>query len=79
MTKDKIREQIRLILISVLKHERFDFRDDLNVSDVEGWDSLSHMIIISEIETAFGIKFKLKELNRLNNIGAFVEVVEAKL
>jgi acyl carrier protein len=79
MERSEIEGKIRIILVSVLKHERFEMRDELNASEVDGWDSLSHMLIISEIETQYNIKFKLKELNKLNSIGSLIEVVRSKL
>jgi acyl carrier protein len=53
--------------------------DDLSARDVDGWDSLSHMVIISEIENHFGVKFKLRELNKLNNLGNLIELVSGKI
>jgi len=53
--------------------------DELTAAKVNGWDSLTHMIIITDIENAFGIKFKLKELNKLNNMGSLIELITAKL
>jgi acyl carrier protein len=47
--------------------------------DVEGWDSLTHMEIITEIEAVFNIKFKLKDLNKLKNLGTLIELIESKL
>ena len=79
MERNEIAEKIRKILTSVLKHEKFEMKDELTATEVEGWDSLSHITIISEIEEAFNIKFKLKELNKLNNIGSLIEVVQSKL
>jgi len=40
---------------------------------------LTHMVIITEIEKTFQIKFKLKELNKLNNLGSLIELIESKL
>jgi acyl carrier protein len=54
-------------------------KDELTATEVEGWDSLSHITIISEIEEEFKIKFKLKELNKLKNIGSLIEIVQSKL
>lgn len=79
MERIEIEEKIRLILVSLLKHERFEMRDELSASEVDGWDSLSHMLIISEIEARYNIKFKLKELNKLNSIGSLIEVVSQNL
>jgi acyl carrier protein len=79
MERNEISEKIRRILTSVLKHEKFEMKDELTATEVDGWDSLSHITIISEIEEEFKIKFKLKELNKLNNIGSLINIVESKL
>lgn len=79
MSKFEILEKIKNTILSVLKHDDFEMRDDLTASDVPGWDSLSHINIISEIEDAFGIRFKLKELNKMKNMGTLVALVQSKV
>jgi acyl carrier protein len=76
--KLEIIEEIRNVLISVLQHENFQMKDEISAADVDGWDSLTHMMIITEIEKRFDIKFKLKELNKLNNLGNLIEMVSSK-
>ena len=53
--------------------------NELNASDLENWDSLTHMLLITEIEKSFSIKFKLKELSKMRNVGAMVDVIKSKL
>ena len=53
--------------------------DQLSALDVEKWDSLSHMILIAEVENEFTIKFKLKDLNKMANVGDMIAVIESKL
>jgi acyl carrier protein len=79
MEENEIIGKIRKILVSELKHENFEIHDGLSAADVEGWDSLSHMAIIAEIEKSFGVKFKLKELNKLNNMGNLITLLDAKI
>ncbi|WP_319502715.1 acyl carrier protein [uncultured Draconibacterium sp.] len=79
MEKTKIKSEVKQILINILQHERFDMRDDLTASDVDGWDSLNHMNIITEIEETFSIRFKLRELNKLKNMGTLIELIQTKL
>lgn len=78
MERTEISQRVRSVVVSVLKHENFEMRDDLTAKDVEGWDSLSHMTIITEIEKDFGIRFKLKELNKLKNMGSLIELIESR-
>ena len=79
MEKKEIIKIIREILVSILEHENFEMIDELEAKDVDGWDSLSHMYIITEIENQFGIQFKLKELNKLNNLGSLLQLISLKI
>lgn len=78
MERTEIQEKVKASITSVLGHGRFEMRDDLTAPDVEGWDSLTHMSIISGLETTFGIKFKLREINKLKNMGSLLELIEEK-
>ena len=79
MTRENIKKEVYEILIKILKHQDLDMTDSMAAKDVKGWDSLSHMIIIAEIETKFNIKFKLKELNKLVNMGTLLDLIESKV
>ena len=78
MERIEIINRVEKILTDILKHHHFEMQDELTASDVDGWDSLTHMMIINEIEKNFGVKFKLKELNRLTNMGSLIELIESK-
>ena len=79
MEKKEIIKIIRKILVSILEHENFEMIEELEAKDVDGWDSLSHMLIITEIENQFDIQFKLKELNKLNNLGSLLQLIRLKI
>tara|TARA_B100000925_G_scaffold285067_1_gene260910 strand:- start:611 stop:859 length:249 start_codon:yes stop_codon:yes gene_type:complete len=79
MEKKDIIIKIKEILVSILEHENFEMVDELEAKNVDGWDSLSHMLIITEIEKKFSIQFKLKELNKLNNLGSLLNLINSKI
>ncbi|MES1219660.1 MAG: acyl carrier protein [Bacteroidota bacterium] len=79
MEKEEITEKIRKILVASLGHENFEMKENLSSADVDGWDSLTHMIIITEIEKEFKVNFKLKELGKLNNLGSLISLISSKL
>jgi acyl carrier protein len=78
MEKNEIVLQLKSILVIILKHEKFEMKDELSAAEVDGWDSLTHMIIITEIEKKFQISFKLKELNKLSNLGSLINLIQLK-
>jgi len=51
---------------------------ELNATQVEKWDSLTHVQMIYEVEKLFGIKFKLKELTSMKNVGDMVDLIIQK-
>jgi acyl carrier protein len=78
MERTEIVNKLRTILVNVLKHENFEMKNELSAPDVAGWDSLTHMVIITEIEKGFQVHFKLKELNKLNNLGNLIDLIQSK-
>jgi acyl carrier protein len=79
MEKNELIETIRNVVSFVVGHQNFQMKHDLTAADVDGWDSLSHMMIITELEKKFDIKFKLKELNKLKDMGSLIATIESKL
>ena len=51
----------------------------MTAKDIDNWDSLTHMLLIGKIEEKFAIKFKLKELNNLDNVGNLIEIINEKI
>lgn len=78
MDKKDIREKVKGILISILELDHLEMTEDMTAADVAGWDSLSHMVIISEIEKEFNIRFKLRELSKLENLNALIGLIHQK-
>lgn len=51
---------------------------ELNATQVEKWDSLTHVQMLYEVEKLFGIKFKLKELTSMKNVGDMIDLIIEK-
>ena len=75
MEKEEILQQLTLIFEQVLK--RSDLKIDYNMSaeDIDEWDSLTNMTIISEIEKKWGVHFKFRDIVRMKNIGDMIDVI----
>lgn len=79
MNRSEITEKLTEIFHEVFNDNNIVLRDDMTASDVDNWDSLTHMLMITKVEEVFGIKFKLKELNRLKMVGDLLNNLETKL
>lgn len=79
MEKEEITEKLTPVFHKVFNNPSLVLSDGLNANDVENWDSLSHMLLITEVEHRFAIKFRLKDLNRMANVGDMITIIASKL
>ena len=76
MNKQEIIEKLTPICQEVFENEELHLTEDMGVGSVDGWTSLTNMMLIAEIEKEFGIKFKLRQLTELTTIGSFISAIE---
>lgn len=79
MEKTEIIKKVTEIFHEVFGDNGLVLRDEMTANDVENWDSLTHMLMITKVEETFGIKFKLKELNKLKQVSDLILSIETKL
>jgi acyl carrier protein len=72
-------EQLNTILYRILKLGPKDLHDDLTMDDVELWDSLRHMEIITAIESDFDLEFSYEEITSMRSIGAIRTALAQKV
>ncbi|HPR30691.1 MAG TPA: acyl carrier protein [Prolixibacteraceae bacterium] len=73
---EEVNNKVRDIVADVLQKKPGDLNLSLRSRDVEGWDSLRHVMIIAAVEDAFGIEIGLDELMAIESIGDLCQVVE---
>jgi acyl carrier protein len=76
---DDINLELNQIFRTVFNNNSIEVSDKTTAIDIEGWDSLTHLDLISTIETHFNIKFKLKDLAKMNSVGAIVQIIREKV
>lgn len=47
-------------------------------NDIEDWDSLEHITLISAVEKEFGVKFKMGEISGMKNVGEMANIIAAR-
>ena len=79
MERNEIVEKLTAVFQEVFSDSSLVLNDEMTANDVEKWDSLTHMLMISTVEERFGVKFKLKELNKLKKVGDIIAILSEKL
>ena len=79
MERNQITEKLTKAFHKTFENDSLKLTDEMTASDVDNWDSLTHMILIGEVEKLFDIKFKLKELNKMHTVGDLITIVASKV
>jgi acyl carrier protein len=72
-------EVISIIKLVLPKTSHMEMDEFTTAHDVSGWDSLSHIVIILEVEKKFSIKFKAAEIAKIKNLGELIYAVESRV
>ena len=74
MTRQEIFEKLNQVFSDVFDEE-ITVTDETTASDIEGWDSLTHITLISEVEDTFDIKFAMKDVLAMRNVGQMADII----
>jgi len=79
MTREEIFIGVRDIFRDIFDEDDLVIEDATTSDDIEEWDSLNHINLVSAIEKEFSIRFALGELSTLKDVGAMVDLMVEKL
>ncbi len=76
----------RQVIIKRLNEVFRDVFDDANIvvdaqttaDDIEDWDSIEHINLISAVESEFKIRFTMGEVSGMKNVGEMIEIIEQR-
>lgn len=79
MDTKEILQKLTEIFKGTLDNQDIVLTLETTAADIEEWDSLTHIMLVVEMEKSMKIKFTSKEITKLKNIGDLVNSVASKL
>lgn len=79
MTREEIFNGVQEIFRDIFDEDDLVLQDSTTSDDIEEWDSLNHINLVSAIEKEFNIQFALGELTTLKDVGAMIDLMVGKL
>ena len=79
MTRKELFDGVQDIFRDIFDEDDMVIEDKTSSDDIEDWDSLNHINLVSAIEKEFKIRFALGELMALKDVGAMVDLMMEKL
>ena len=74
MTRQEIFDKLNEVFSDVFD-EDITVTEATTAADIEEWDSLTHITLISEVEDAFDIKFSMKDVLGMKNVGEMADII----
>ncbi|WP_072532307.1 acyl carrier protein [Bacteroides ilei] len=75
METKELLEILNGIFRKILKRDNITLTESTTAHEVEGWDSLTNMVLLTEIEKKFGVRFTFREIVKLKNVGDLCQTI----
>ena len=79
MNSQDIKNQLQDIFRDIFDEDELLINDTTNADDIEDWDSLNNINLISAIEKHFKVSFALGEISDLENVGEMINLIKSKI
>ena len=76
MTEQAILEAVQEIFRDNFDDDTLVITRETCADDIEDWDSLEQINLLTAMEKKFGLKFKLDDVRGLENVGDLLDLIE---
>jgi acyl carrier protein len=78
METNEIVSRLTPVFRDVFNDDALVVSEGMTAANVPSWDSLSNINMIIAVEKAFGVKFSIKDVRNLKNVGELLELIKRK-
>ena len=79
MTREAIYEKLNEVFQDVFDDESIIVNAETTADDIEDWDSLEHINLVSAVEKTFSVKFTMAQVVGMKNVGEMVDIILAAI
>lgn len=79
MDRNELLKQLTVLFMDTLDNEDLVLKETTQATDIDEWDSLTHVMLVVAIEKKFEIRFSSKEIQSWKNVGAMTDTILTKI
>ena len=79
MNRTEILEKLNEVYHDVFDNNDIVVTEQTNANDIEEWDSLIHITLISAVEDEFDVSFDMKTVVSMKNVGDMIDAIEEQI
>ena len=73
---EKIYERINAVFKDFFDDDEIEVDAATTADDIEDWDSLNHITLMSAVEEEFGVRFTMGEVSGMKNVGEMAQIIK---
>ena len=71
-------KKLTKVFREVFDDDSIELTPETTANDIEDWDSVEHINLIAAVEDAFGMRFQMREVSGMKNVGEMVQIIESR-
>ena len=75
MNRNEITERLNNVFRDVFDDDSISVNENTTSADIEDWDSIEHINLIAAVEDEFGMRFKMREVSGMKNVGEMMNII----
>lgn len=79
MIREELFERLNTVFRDVFDDSSITVTEQTTADDIEDWDSLEHINLMSAVEQEFSIKFTMGQVVTMKNVGEMADIITEKL
>lgn len=75
MSREEVYTRLNEVFRDVFDRDDITVGDETTAADIDGWDSLIHITLMDAVEEEFDIRFDMKTVVKMKNVGEMVDFI----
>lgn len=75
MSREQILNELNVIFRDAFMDDKLTITEKTCAADIEDWDSLMQITLITAIEKKYDVEFSLNDVQGLENVGGMIDLV----
>lgn len=78
MNKNEIVKRLTEVFRDVFDDNSIVISENTTANDIDDWDSIEHINLISAVEDEFSMRFKMREVSGMKNVGEMIDIISQR-
>ena len=75
MDRNEANKRLNEVFRDIFGDSTIVVNDYTTANDIDDWDSIEHINLIGAVEDEFGLRFKMREVSGMKNVGEMLDII----